>query len=120
MAAWPWGALRSRLGSSLPATDHFGVGGGRGQGAGGARRNRRAPLTSNPLAHNGIVLSRVAFEERVVPDLAYQELAELWEAVFGDKPSIVADPGMTAEILVRCLPTAEPYSFKSEDEEGGG
>ncbi len=61
----------------------------------------------------------MAFEERGVSDLAYQELAELWEAVFGDKPSVVAEPGLTAHILVRCLPPAEPYSFKSEDEEEG-
>lgn len=52
-------------------------------------------------------------------DFAYQELAELWEAVYGDKPSIVADTAMTAEILVRCLPAAEPYSFRSEDDETG-
>jgi hypothetical protein len=54
-----------------------------------------------------------------VSDSAYQELAELWEAVFGDKPSVVAEPGLTARILVRCLPAAEPYSFQSEDEEKG-
>lgn len=51
-------------------------------------------------------------------DFAYQELAELWEAVFGDKPPIVADPGLTAQILVQCLPPTEPHSFKSDDEEG--
>lgn len=51
-------------------------------------------------------------------DSAYQELAELWEAVFGDKPSVVAEPALTAEILVRCLPTAEPYSFRDEDTGG--
>ncbi|MBO9560103.1 MAG: hypothetical protein J7515_16165 [Caulobacter sp.] len=52
-----------------------------------------------------------------MPDVAYQELAELWEAVFGEQPSIVADPDLTARILVDCLPPAEPYSFKIEDEE---
>jgi hypothetical protein len=52
-----------------------------------------------------------------VPDAAYQELAELWEAVFGEQPSVVAEPGLTARILVDCLPQAEPYGFvaKSED-----
>ena len=54
-----------------------------------------------------------------MPDLAYENLAELWEAVFGDKPSVVAEPGLTAQILVRCLPPAEPYSFKSDDDEDG-
>jgi hypothetical protein len=54
-----------------------------------------------------------------VPDFAYEKLAELWEAVFGDKPSVVADPGLTAEIMVRCLPPAEPYSFRSEADEDG-
>lgn len=95
------------------------MGDGAGKGR-AARAARRAPLTSNPLMLNGIVFSRVAFEECDVPDLAYQELAELWEAVFGEKPSVVAEPGMTAEILVRCLPAAEPYSFKSDDENGLG
>lgn len=52
-----------------------------------------------------------------MPDVAYQELAELWEAVFGEQPSVVAEPGLTARILVDCLPPAEPYSFKTEDEE---
>jgi hypothetical protein len=46
-----------------------------------------------------------------VPDVAYQELAELWEAVFGEQPSVVAEPGLTAQILIRCLPQAPPYSF---------
>ena len=55
--------------------------------------------------------------ERSVPDLAYQQLAELWAAVFGEQPSVVAEPGLTAEILVRCLPAAEPYGFKSEEGE---
>ncbi len=52
-----------------------------------------------------------------MPDLAYQQLAELWAAVFGEQPSVVAEPGLTAEILVRCLPAAEPYGFKSEEGE---
>ena len=42
---------------------------------------------------------------------SFQELAELWEAVFGDKPSVVAEPGLTAEILVAHLPPAEPYNL---------
>ena len=49
-----------------------------------------------------------------MPDVAYQELAQLWEAVFGEQPSVVADPGLTAEILVQCLPAVEPYSFREE------
>jgi hypothetical protein len=52
-----------------------------------------------------------------VPDVAFQELAELWEAVFGEQPSVVAELGLTAQILVDCLPPAEPYSFGVEDEE---
>jgi hypothetical protein len=55
-----------------------------------------------------------------VVDAAYQELAELWEAVFGDKPSVVAEPGLTARILVNCLPPVEPYSFKGEPDEEEG
>ncbi len=53
-----------------------------------------------------------------MPDVAYQELAQLWEAVFGEQPSVVAEPGLTAEILVQYLPPAEPYSFESDDEDG--
>ena len=45
-----------------------------------------------------------------MPDVAYQELAELWEAVFGEQPSVVAEPGLTAQILISCLPHAPPYS----------
>jgi hypothetical protein len=52
-----------------------------------------------------------------VPDVAYQELAELWEAVFGEQPSIVAEPALTARVLVTCLSPAEPYSFGAEDED---
>lgn len=53
-----------------------------------------------------------------MPDIAYQQLAELWEAVFGEPPSVVAEPGLTAEIMVRCLPLVEPYSCKSSQEAG--
>lgn len=93
---------------------------GRRRSAGRGRAARaagRAPLTSNPLARNGIVSFRVAFEELGVSDLAYQQLADLWEAVFGDKPSVVADPAMTVQVLVSCLPPAEPYSFQDEGED---
>ena len=55
-----------------------------------------------------------------MPDPAYQELADLWRAVFGEQPSVVAEPALTAQVLVRCLPPAEPYSFKSEDDEAAG
>ena len=51
-----------------------------------------------------------------MPDVAYQELAKLWEAVFGEQPSVVAEPGLTAQVLVSCLPSAEPYSFGAGDE----
>lgn len=54
-----------------------------------------------------------------MPDAAYQELAKLWEAVFGEQPPVVAEPGLTAQILVRCLPPAEPYSPGAGDEVGG-
>jgi hypothetical protein len=56
-------------------------------------------------------------EIRRVPDAAYQELAKLWEAVFGERPPVVAEPGLTARILVTCLPPAEPYSFVAKDED---
>lgn len=48
-----------------------------------------------------------------MPDVAYLELAELWEAVFGEQPSVVAEPGLMAEIMVGCLPLVEPYSCQS-------
>uniref|UniRef100_B0SYV4 Uncharacterized protein n=1 Tax=Caulobacter sp. (strain K31) TaxID=366602 RepID=B0SYV4_CAUSK len=44
-------------------------------------------------------------------DLAYRELADLWEAVFGEQPSVVAEPSLLAEILVTYLPRIEPYRF---------
>jgi hypothetical protein len=40
---------------------------------------------------------------------AKQELEALWRAVFGEPPSIEADPSMLSEILVRHLPPAPPY-----------
>ena len=43
-------------------------------------------------------------------DRTCEELAALWEAVFGETLPITTDPGLTAEVLVRCLPTAEPYA----------
>lgn len=46
-----------------------------------------------------------------MPDFAYQELADLWKAVFGEQPPVVAEPGLTAQILVEHLPPARPYSF---------
>ena len=54
-----------------------------------------------------------------MPDAAYQELAKLWEAVFGEQPPVVAEPGLTARILVTCLPPAEPYGFVAKDEDQG-
>jgi hypothetical protein len=49
-----------------------------------------------------------------LPDCAYKELAGLWAAVFGEKPPVVADPGLTARILVAHLPPTEPYRFDNE------
>ncbi|WP_165185676.1 hypothetical protein [Caulobacter soli] len=51
-----------------------------------------------------------------MPDVAYQALAELWEAVFGEQPSVVAEPSLTAQVLVAYLPPVEPYSFGAEDD----
>jgi hypothetical protein len=52
-----------------------------------------------------------------VPDVAYQQLAELWEAVFGEQPSVVAEPSLTANILIRCLPLAPPYCVDVQGED---
>jgi hypothetical protein len=52
-----------------------------------------------------------------VADPAYEQLADLWEAVFGEKPSVVAEPSLTAQVLVSCLPQTEPHSFKAEEDE---
>ena len=43
-------------------------------------------------------------------DRTCEELNELWRTVFGEPPSITADPSLTAEVLVRCLPAAKPYA----------
>jgi hypothetical protein len=43
-------------------------------------------------------------------DRTCEELIGLWRAVFGEAPPISTDPGLTAEVLVRCLPAAEPYA----------
>ena len=48
-------------------------------------------------------------------DLAFRELADLWEAVFGEQPPVVADPSLLAEILVAYLPRIEPYRFDVEE-----
>ena len=47
-------------------------------------------------------------------DLAYQRLVDLWEAVYGDKPSVVAGPRLTAQILIQCLPAAGPYRLGNQ------
>ena len=39
----------------------------------------------------------------------YREWARLWEALFGEPPPIAAEIALTAQILVECLPAAEPY-----------
>jgi hypothetical protein len=49
---------------------------------------------------------------------AKQELEALWRAVFGEPPSINADPAMLSEILVRHLPRAPPY-IDGEDAAAG-
>lgn len=51
----------------------------------------------------------MTYEER-------QAWIELWEAVFGEAPSIEADAGLTARILVDCLPPILPYELKSRTE----
>ncbi|PVM92602.1 hypothetical protein DDF62_05600 [Caulobacter radicis] len=43
-------------------------------------------------------------------DRTCEELAELWRTVFGEPPPITTEPGLVAEVLVRCLPLAEPYA----------
>lgn len=43
-------------------------------------------------------------------DRTCEELAELWRAVFGEAPPIITDRELTVEVLVRCLPAAEPYA----------
>ena len=48
-------------------------------------------------------------------DPAYRELADLWEAVFGEQPSVVAEPSLLAEILVAYLPRIEPYRLDAEE-----
>ena len=47
-------------------------------------------------------------------DPAYREMADLWEAVFGEQPPVVAEPSLLAEILVAYLPKIEPYRFDVE------
>ncbi|MDG2529087.1 hypothetical protein [Caulobacter endophyticus] len=42
-------------------------------------------------------------------DRTCEELAELWRSVFGEAPPIITDRQLTVEVLVRCLPAAEPY-----------
>ncbi|MET3668059.1 hypothetical protein [Caulobacter sp. 1776] len=51
----------------------------------------------------------MTYEER-------QAWSELWEALFGEPPSIEADAALTARILVDCLPPAPPYEFTSRTE----
>jgi hypothetical protein len=44
-----------------------------------------------------------------VSEREYQEWAKLWEALYGEPPPIAADIGLTARILIQCLPPAGPY-----------
>lgn len=39
----------------------------------------------------------------------YQEWARLWEAIYGEPPSIAADIDLTARVLIQCLPPIAPY-----------
>ena len=38
-----------------------------------------------------------------------RDLHGLWEAVFGEPPSIDAEPGLLARLIVQHLPAAPPY-----------
>lgn len=49
---------------------------------------------------------------------AKQELEALWREVFGEPPSINADPALLSEILVRHLPPAPPYVAGDETTAG--
>ena len=37
------------------------------------------------------------------------EVAALWRATFGEEVAIAAEPGVTLQVLVRCLPKAGPW-----------
>ena len=39
-----------------------------------------------------------------------QELESLWADVFGEPPSIRAEPGLMLQVLVATLPPAPPYA----------
>ena len=47
---------------------------------------------------------------------AKQELEGLWRAVFGEPPSIEADPAILTAVLVRHLPLAPPYAAGADAE----
>ena len=38
-----------------------------------------------------------------------REVEALWAEVFGEAPSVRADPGMLTDVLIRHLPSAPPY-----------
>ena len=86
------------------------MGRGRAARAGSARAANR-----NVLPPNCITSCGNSFRERRVSDPAYRELADLWEAVFGEQPSVVAEPSLLAEILVAYLPRIEPYRLDAEE-----
>ena len=50
---------------------------------------------------------------RLVPDpeaIARRRLHALWRAALGDPPCLDAAPAVTVQLLLRCLPEAEPYT----------
>lgn len=50
-------------------------------------------------------------------DRERQELSGLWEAVFGEPPTIATDTSLTARILVDCLRCVGPYQLAGPAEE---
>jgi hypothetical protein len=42
-------------------------------------------------------------------DKAWNDLAALWEAVFGDAPPVCCEPGMLLDVLVQNLSVILPY-----------
>ena len=40
---------------------------------------------------------------------AWADVAELWEATFGEPPPVCCEPGMLLEVLVRSLAVTLPY-----------
>jgi len=49
-------------------------------------------------------------------DEALSAIWTLWTAAFGEPPAIQASAEMLSEVLVRCLPTAPPYTDEGPPE----